>query len=108
MHMIMSFVGAVGYLMAVSGIEKILSSTFSGVYKNLSGKVFPQNVRAQRLLAEEILRPMLFNTVVCTMAELSQQLAETSAKNNRARLWIECLVEPVFNMMAFIRAEKRR
>ena len=67
--------------------------------KILSGKKFPQNVRALRLLAEEILRPMLFNTGVCTMAELSQQLAETSAKSNRARLCIECLVERVFKFM---------
>ena len=99
MHMIISFVGAVGYLMAGSGIEENLSSTFSGVSKILSGKKFPQNVRALRLLAEEILRPMLFNTGVSTMAELFQQLAETSAKSNRARLCIECLVERVFKFM---------
>ena len=74
MHMLMSFSGAVGYLIAGSGIEEVLSVTFSGVAKMLSGKKYPHNVRALRLLVEELLRPIVFSTGVCTMAELSQQL----------------------------------
>ena len=38
MHMIMSFVGAVGTLMRGSGLEEILKSSFGGVPKLLSGK----------------------------------------------------------------------
>ncbi len=45
MHMLMSFIGAVGILMGGSGLEDILKSTFAGVPKLLSGKRFPQNVR---------------------------------------------------------------
>ena len=48
MHMLMSFVGAIGSLMGGSGLEDILKSTFAGVPKLLSGKKFPQNVRALR------------------------------------------------------------
>ena len=54
MHMLMSFVGAVGYLMGGSGLEDILKSTFAGVPKLLSGKKFPQNIRALRIVVEEI------------------------------------------------------
>ena len=41
----MSFVGAVGSLMAGSGLEDILKCTFAGVSKLLSGRKFPENVR---------------------------------------------------------------
>ena len=56
MHMLTSFVSAVGYLMAGSGIEHILGSTFAGVPKMLSGKKQQQqlkNVRAPRLLTRK-------------------------------------------------------
>ena len=55
MHMIMSFVGAVGTLMKGSGLEEIFKSGFAGVPKLLSGKKFPQNVRALRIVTEEVL-----------------------------------------------------
>ena len=48
----MSFVGAIGSLMGGSGLSEILSSTFAGVPKMLSGKKFPQDVRAMRLVVE--------------------------------------------------------
>ena len=67
----MSFVGAVVYLMAGSGIKEILTSTFAGVPNMLSGKKYSQNVRSLGLLAEELLRPILSNTDVHTMAELA-------------------------------------
>ena len=59
MHVLMSFVGSVGTLMAESGLENVLSEVFGGVTKMLSGKKYPQNVRALRMLAEEILRDLL-------------------------------------------------
>ena len=56
MHLLMSFVGCCGTLMAGSGLSEILSVAFGGVQKMLSGKKFPQNVRALRMVAEEILK----------------------------------------------------
>ena len=41
MHTLMNFAGAVGSLMAESGLENILQAAFSGVPKMLSGKNFP-------------------------------------------------------------------
>ena len=43
---------AVGSLMAGSGLEDILTSTFAGVPKMLSGKKYPQNMRALRIVVE--------------------------------------------------------
>ena len=59
MHTLMSFVGSIGTLMANSGLSEILESTFGGVNKMLTGKKYPQNVRALRMLAEEVLRPLI-------------------------------------------------
>ena len=58
-HMLMNFVGAVGFLTSGSGLEEVLQSAFSGVKKLLSCKKFPQNVRALRFVAEETLRAII-------------------------------------------------
>ena len=60
--MLMSFVGCVGVLMADSGLEDVLKSSFGSVTQMLAGKRFPQNVRALRLVVEELLREFLVKT----------------------------------------------
>jgi hypothetical protein len=52
MHMLMSFIGSVGVLMADSGLEDILRSCFGGVAHICCQGKFPQNFRALRLLTE--------------------------------------------------------
>ena len=54
MHFLMSLVGAVGTLMSNTGLTEIMQTTFGGVPKMLSGKKFPQNVRALRMVVEEL------------------------------------------------------
>ena len=56
MHWLMSFVGSIGTLMMNSGLEDILKKAFASVSKMLAGKMFPMNVRALRLVTEEILK----------------------------------------------------
>ena len=63
MHFLMSFVGAVGTLMSNSGLTEIMQTTFGGVPKMLSGKKFPENVRALRMVVEELLRSIVTGTV---------------------------------------------
>ena len=60
MHTLMNFAGAVGVLMSDTGLETILQATFGGVSTILSGKKFPQNIRAPRHLTEELLREVIF------------------------------------------------
>ena len=46
MHSLMSFIGPIGTLMADTGLSDIMSSVFGVESKMLTGKKFPQNVRA--------------------------------------------------------------
>ena len=61
MHTLMSFVGAVGNWMADTVLESILEVAFGGATKMLSGKKYPQNVRALQLLIEELLQTVINN-----------------------------------------------
>ena len=63
MHLLMSYIGCVGTLMAGSGIADTLGATFGGVNKMLTGKKYPQNVRALRMLVEELLILCLPNMI---------------------------------------------
>ncbi|KAG0724951.1 hypothetical protein GWK47_039532 [Chionoecetes opilio] len=57
--MLMSFIGGVGTLMASSGLEELMNTAFGGVNKMLSGKKFLQNLRALRMVTEELLRDVI-------------------------------------------------
>ena len=59
MHFLMSYIVRIGKLMTGSGIDAILEQDFGSVNKMLTGKKFPQCVRALRILVEELLRPIL-------------------------------------------------
>ena len=63
-------------------------SQFGGVKKILSGKKFPENVRALTLLAEELLRPVLKGHSFGSMTELQAVLLIISTKSRTAKLWI--------------------
>lgn len=90
MHMLMSFVGAVGTLMEGTGLAEIIESTFAGVNKMLSGKKFPQNVRAMRLVVEELLRGTMNDDNVTTMDELLSRLEKAASVSKTSKLWVDC------------------
>ena len=102
MHTLMSFIGAVGTLMSNSGLEEVMNSVFAGVPKMLSGKKFPQNVRALRLVTEVLLRDIIADTE--SHAHLTSVLDELSTESRTAKLWVENLIKPVFIMLLFVRA----
>ena len=106
MHTLMSFVGCVGTLMANSGLTPILKSAFGGVEKMLSGKKFPQNIRALRLVVEELLRETLRSNEIVDLDELISILDERASVSRTARLWLDALVKPVLIMMKFVRAAR--
>ena len=56
MNLLMSFVSASSTLLNGSGDNEVLGDVFAGVTKMLSGKKFLYNVRALRMLVEEVLR----------------------------------------------------
>lgn len=57
MHFLMDFVACIGTLTTDCGLKEVLCTTFGSVDKMLSGKKYPQNTRALRLLVEELLPP---------------------------------------------------
>ena len=87
MHTLMSFAGAVGSLMEESGLENILHAAFSGVPKMLSGKNFPQNIRALRLLTEELPRGVIIDMNDSeSYSDLMQILNEREIQSRTTRL----------------------
>ena len=104
MHMLMSFVGCVGKLMANSGLDVVMKSAFGGVPKMLLGKNFPQNTRALRIVVEEILNPLVKEST--SFDNLMDLLKDKSQQSRTAKLWVECLIKPVFLMMMFVKAER--
>ena len=107
MHLLMSFCGCVGSLMSDSSLEEILGSAFGGVSKMLSGKKYTHNVRALRLLTEELLRPVFQEYTLTCMVDLQQILEEMASRSRTSKLWIDCVIKPVLLMQRYIRAERQ-
>ncbi|EDO50031.1 predicted protein [Nematostella vectensis] len=105
-NMLMSFFGAVGILMQGSGLSVVLDSTFAGVTKMLSGKKFPQNVRAFRLVVEELLRSLMSDGEVTTPEKLLRRLDDVASLSKTSKLWVDCFIKPVFIMMLYVQAER--
>lgn len=106
MHTLMSFIGAIGSLMAGSGLYEILESTFGGVNKMMNGKKFPQNARALRIVSEEMLRPLFANQDCQNVEEFDMALEHLRQYSKTSKLWIDCVIKAVFLIMRFIRAER--
>ena len=106
MHTLMSFVGAIGTLMVDSGLEQILEVAFGGVSKMLSGKKYPQNIRALRIVVEELLRNVVGLEQTQSYTDLMDMLETQAEQNRTTRLWLDNLIKPVFIIMLFIRAER--
>ena len=105
MHLIMSYVGSIGTLMSGSGLEKILERIFGGVQKTL-GKKFPENVRALRLLTEELLRMFFLDSPVDNCDSLMNILEEKATISKTSKFWVNALIKPVFLLMMYARAER--
>ena len=53
MHLLLSFIGCAGVLMAESSLLEVKLAAFGGVKHILNGKKFPQNMRALRITMKE-------------------------------------------------------
>ena len=106
MHLLMSFCGYIGTLMENSGLEDIMKAAFGGVPKMLTGKKFPQNCRALRIVTEEVLRTIVDR--VDSDTDMMTTLEELASHSKTAKHWIQNLIKPVFLIMIFVRAERER
>ena len=78
MHMLMSFIGAVGNRMKETGLADIMSSAFAGVNKMLIGKKFPMCMRALRMVVvlQQILNELTvqcYDTFIASLEERAQK-----------------------------------
>lgn len=106
MHSLMSFIGSIGTLMADTGLSDIMSAVFGGVSKMLTGKKYPQNVRALRMVAEEALRRIIQDKPLDCSDDLAQILENEASKSQTTKLWVDVLIKPVLLTMMFVRAER--
>ena len=104
MHLLMSFIGSIGSLMANSGLEEILKHSFAGVEKMLTGKKYPMNLGALRMVVEELLQSKV--TFLSQYSELTMFLDTVSGKRLTAKHWVENLIKPVFICLLYVRAER--
>ena len=104
MHLLMSFIGCIGVLTTNSVFQEILQKAFSGVEKMLTGKKFPKNLRALRMVVEELLRDVIANFQ--RYGDLEAYLRETSLKSKTSKHWVDNLIKPIFIILLFVRAER--
>ena len=106
MHMLMSFIGSIGSIMEETGLSEVLSSVFGGVPKMLIGKKFPQNMRALRLLTEELLRPIIEKHEIENMDQLMAILDDLASQSRTTRVWVNVVIKSTFIMMMYVRGER--
>ena len=106
MYMLMSFVGAIGTLMEESGLAQILGSVFGGIEKMLIGKKFPMNMRAMRMMAEELFRDVICNYQLKDHNNFMTVLEDLASKSRTAKMWVDVFIKPVLIMMQYVRAER--
>ena len=85
-----------------TGLTEVLSAAFGGVLKMLSGKKFPESVRALRMLTECLLEPILTTESTADMDELHAILNRAASKTRTAHLWVDCLIKPVFIILRYV------
>ena len=83
------------------GIVEILSVAFGCVLKMLSGKKFPQNVRALRM----ILRPLFGKNIFHNMDDMLQEVGAISVESKTSQRWVDSLIKPIFAILKYIRTE---
>lgn len=103
MHTLMAFIHAVCNILS-QDLKPILAATFGSVDKMMSGKKYPQNFRALRMLTEEMLRNLLQqNPEITSMGDLLNCLNKRSECSKTTKLWNDTLVKGMFIMTAFVR-----
>ena len=95
MHTLMSFIWSISSLMAESSLYGMLDSTFAGVQEMMTGKKFPQYMRALRIVVEELLRPILTGGTVNDMHGLDNILSDISSRSETSHHGIDCVIKAV-------------
>ena len=100
----MNFIHAISIIMSGSGLKEILASSFKSVDKILSGKKYPQNFRALRMLVQELLQCVVQDRNVSSFSGLIELLDDRASQSRTSRLWTNNVIKPTFIIMNFSRA----
>ena len=88
LHMLMSFVDAIGTLMTETGLSEVLKSIFGGVEKILTGKKFPMNVTGMHMVDEELLRCVIEKTQLKDHHDFLNVLEDLASKSHTSKMWL--------------------
>ena len=58
------------------------------------------------MVAEKLLRPILAKNVVQTFTELESYVHVALQKSRTTKLWVNCLIKPLFIWMQFVQTER--
>ena len=104
MHVLMNFIGSIGKLMERSGLNILMAKAFGGVDSMLQGKKYRMNLRALRFVVMELLQDILNESD--SHQDLLSRLDDLSSKSLLAKHWIQNLINPIFIVMLYLRAER--
>ena len=103
MHTLMSCLGCIGTLMKGSGLEVILRVAFGSLKSILSGKAWPQALRAYRMLSAALMHGFL-SQEPRSYEDIERYLNQVSG-NPTGKLWVDCLIKPTLIAHIFVQAE---
>ena len=104
MHTLMSFLGCIGTLMKASGVGVLLTAAFEGLAGIITGKSWPNALRAYRLITTALLEDFV-QSGAKTYQELSEYL-EAVRDKPVGRLWVDCLIKPTLLALQLLRAHR--
>ena len=104
MHTLMSFLGCIRTLMKASGVDVLLTAAFGGLAGIITGKSWPNALRAYRLITTVLLQDF-FQSGAKTNQELSEYL-EAVRDHPVGRLLVDCLIKPTLLALQLLRAQR--
>ena len=72
----------------------------------LTGKKYPQNACAFRMLVEELRRPIFATHHPDCMENLQEALYALETQSRASMLWVDCLIKPVLTILKYTRTER--
>ena len=71
----------------------------------LTGKKFPMNMRAMRMVAEELLRNVNGKNKLKGHHDCINELEDLASKSRTSKMWVDVFIKPVLIMMLYVRVE---
>ena len=90
--------------MKVSGVDMLLNAAFGGLAGIITGKSWPNVLRAYRVITTVLLQDF-FQNGAKTYQELSEYL-EAVREDPVGRFWVDCLIKPTLLALQLLHAQR--